>query len=120
MMCIDLKLYLSRYGFKITLSAFISSIPASISFSFNRNVDRQSSNYMRFVTHIKFFVERYFTNSMLSSKDDLLYNQIKNAHQQEMAIAEKIKLYLEQKYEKTITNDELTFLVIHIARIIQD
>ena len=59
-------------------------------------------------------------HSMLSSKDDLLYNQIKNAHQQEMAIAEKIKLFLEQKYEKTITNDELTFLVIHIARIIQD
>lgn len=77
MMCIDLKLYLSRYGFKITLSAFISSIPASISFSFNHNVDRQSSNYMRFVTHIKFFMERYFTNSMLSCKDDLLYNQIK-------------------------------------------
>ena len=104
----------------VTDVTFFTPISASISFSFNHNVDRQSSNYMRFVTHIKFFVERYFTNSMLSCKDDLLYNQIKNAHQQEMAIAEKIKFFLEQKYEKTITNEELTFLVVHIARIIQD
>lgn len=98
----------------------ISEIINIVIFSLNRNVDRQSAHYMRFVTHIKFFVERYFTNSMLESKDDLLYNQMKNAYSTEMSIALKIKTFLESKYDIPLTNEEVTFLVVHIARIMQE
>lgn len=86
-------------------------------FSLNRNVDRQSAYYIRFVTHIKFFVERYFNKKMLTNKNDVLYNQMKKAYPKEMDIALKIKSFLENKYGTKLTNEELTFLVVHIARI---
>lgn len=83
-------------------------------------MDRQSAHYMRFVTHIKFFVERYFTDSMLNNQNDLLYNQMKSAYPKEMAVALKIKTFLEQKYGTPLTNEEVTFLVVHIVRIMQE
>lgn len=36
-----------------------------------------------------------------------------------MAVALKIKNFLEQKYGTPLTNEEVTFLVVHIARIMQ-
>ncbi len=95
----------------------IGEINNIVIFSLNRNFDRQGANYMRFVTHIKFFVERYFTNSMLNNEDDILYNRMKENYPKEMDVALKIKSFLENKYGTKLTNEELTFLVVHIARI---
>lgn len=74
---------------------------------------------MRFITHIKFFVERFFSDSMLSSGDDLLFNQMKRSNPKEMLIALKVRDFLEKKYGKKLTNEEIAFLVIHIARVKQ-
>ncbi|HHN8471154.1 PRD domain-containing protein [Clostridioides difficile] len=88
-------------------------------FSLNRTLDKKSMHYMRFITHIKFFVERFFSDSMLSSGDDLLFNQMKRSNPKEMLIALKVRDFLEKKYGKKLTNEEIAFLVIHIARVKQ-
>ena len=88
-------------------------------FSLNRTLDKKSMHYMRFITHIKFFVERFFSDSMLSSGDDLLFNQMKRSNPKEMLIALKVRDFLEKKYGKKLTNEETAFLVIHIARVKQ-
>ena len=86
-------------------------------FSLNRTLDKKSMHYMRFITHIKFFVERLFSDSMLSSGDDLLFNQMKRSNPKEMLIALKVRDFLEKKYGKKLTNEEIAFLVVHIARV---
>ncbi|HEM7410858.1 PRD domain-containing protein [Clostridioides difficile] len=88
-------------------------------FSLNRTLDKKSIHYMRFITHIKFFVERFFSDSMLSSGDDLLFNQMKRSNPKEMLIALKVRDFLEKKYGKKLTNEEIAFLVVHIARVKQ-
>ncbi|MDN9611290.1 PRD domain-containing protein [Clostridioides difficile] len=88
-------------------------------FSLNRTLDKKSMHYMRFITHIKFFVERFFSDSMLSSGDDLLFNQMKRSNPKEMLIALKVRDFLEKKYGKKLTNEEIAFLVVHIARVKQ-
>ncbi|EML9211828.1 PRD domain-containing protein [Clostridioides difficile] len=88
-------------------------------FSLNRTLDKKSMHYMRLITHIKFFVERFFSDSMLSSGDDLLFNQMKRSNPKEMLIALKVRDFLEKKYGKKLTNEEIAFLVVHIARVKQ-
>ncbi|HBH3441245.1 PRD domain-containing protein [Clostridioides difficile] len=88
-------------------------------FSLNRTLDKKSMHYMRVITHIKFFVERFFSDSMLSSGDDLLFNQMKRSNPKEMLIALKVRDFLEKKYGKKLTNEEIAFLVVHIARVKQ-
>ncbi|HBG5346084.1 TPA: PRD domain-containing protein [Clostridioides difficile] len=88
-------------------------------FSLNRTLDKKNMHYMRFITHIKFFVERFFSDSMLSSRDDLLFNQMKRSNPKEMSVALKVRDFLEKKYGKKLTNEEMAFLVVHIARVNQ-
>lgn len=95
----------------------IGAIINIVTFSLNRTLDKTSMHYMRFVTHIKFFIERYFSDNMLSSEYDTLYTQMKASYPKEERIALKVRDYLETKYEKELPKEELAFLIVHIARI---
>ncbi|MFV0552709.1 MAG: PRD domain-containing protein [Anaerorhabdus sp.] len=88
-----------------------------VRYSLNRDFDKESIHYVRFVTHIKFFVERFFMNKLLHNDNKLLYNQMVEAYPKEMLIAKKVRDYLYEKYEQDLTDEELTFLVIHIVRL---
>ncbi len=47
-------------------------------------------------------MERFFSDSMLSSVDDLLFNQMKRSNPKEMSIALKVRDFLEKKYGKKV------------------
>lgn len=100
----------------IKYAKVIGEINNIVVFSINRTLDKQSIHYLRFITHIKFFVERYFTDCMLQNSDTL-YKQMESMYAKETAIALKIKQFLEQKYGKELPDEEVAFLVVHIARI---
>lgn len=103
----------------IKYAKVIGEIVNIVLYSFNRSFDKESIHYIRFITHIKFFVERYFTGKMLKNTDSILYSQMNSAYPKEMAIARKINSFLENKYEMKLTNEELAFLVVHLNRIVQ-
>ncbi|MGK9184738.1 PRD domain-containing protein [Priestia filamentosa] len=70
------------------------------------------------MTHIKYFVERFYVDKMLEDKDNILFNQLANLYPQAMFGAFKVKEYIEQVNEKTIPNEELDYLAVHIHRLI--
>ncbi|WP_156855236.1 PRD domain-containing protein [Oceanobacillus sp. AG] len=84
----------------------------------NINIDKENIHYIRFITHVKFFVERYFADQMLENDDNILFEQIANLYPEAMNGAFKIKEYIYQLYEKNIPNDELTYLAVHIHRLL--
>lgn len=86
-------------------------------FSINRSVDTAGIHYRRFVTHMKYFVERYFTDSLLDGDDDALFLQMTTKYEREMSIAYKIKEYMEREYGNLVTRDELVYLAVHIWRL---
>ncbi|MSA70369.1 PRD domain-containing protein [Holdemania massiliensis] len=95
----------------------IGDIINLVRYSLNRDLNSQSIHTARFITHIKFFVDRFFTDKLLQNDDDLLFEQVRSRYPKELGIALKIKSYLYDKYERILPNEEVTFLVIHIARI---
>ena len=95
----------------------IGDIINLVRYSLNRDLDASSIHTARFITHIKFFVDRFFTDKLLQNDDDLLFEQVRTRYSKELGIALKIKSYLYDKYERILPNEEVTFLVIHIARI---
>lgn len=95
----------------------IGEIINLVRYSLNREFDKESIHYLRFVTHIKFFVERFFTDRLLHNEDNTLFEQLNQTCPNEMIIAKKIRNYLYEKYQKDLPDEELTFLVIHINRM---
>lgn len=94
----------------------IREITDIIQYSLNRMIDKDSMNYARFVTHIKFFVLRLLSDSLLIENNSL-YEEIRRDYPESIRIANKVASYLSTKYGYVITKDERVYLAIHINRI---
>ena len=96
----------------------ISSINSIIRYSINREIDTENVNYQRFITHLKFFAERFFSGSLLDENNNQLFEQIITMYPKAVEIAFLIKDHIEAIYSKKIPKDEITYLTIHINRLL--
>lgn len=97
----------------------IGDIVSLVTYALQKNVNKESIHYTRFVTHIRFFVERFFTGQMLQDTDLSLYLMQKEKYPTETKIANMVKEYLYTRYHELITDEEMSFLMIHIYRLNQ-
>nr|WP_219999850.1 PRD domain-containing protein [Gilliamella apicola] len=98
----------------------INSIVNLVKYSVGVPIDTSSIHYSRFITHIKFFVERFYANNQLQEDNNDLYQQISSLYPYAMHIAEKVKQYIDQTYHYSISDDEVVYLGIHINRLIRN
>ncbi|WP_232939114.1 PRD domain-containing protein [Exiguobacterium aurantiacum] len=105
----------SRAG--MNYAKMIGAVVNMVRYSLNIPMDKESIHYTRFITHVKFFVERFYEDKLLVEKDNMLFNQIATLYPNAMEVAFKVKSYIEQVYGKEIPNDELTYLAVHIHRL---
>ena len=83
--------------------------------------DRESLNYHRFITHLKFFANRVFMHQESAEElDDEMGDIIKRKYSQAYACAEKIATLVKNKYDYKVSDDEKFYLTIHIAKFISD
>ncbi|PXZ02555.1 BglG family transcription antiterminator LicT [Gilliamella apicola] len=98
----------------------INSIVNLVKYSVGVPIDTSSIHYSRFITHIKFFVERFYAHNQLQEDNNDLYQQISSHYPYAMHIAEKVKQYIDQTYHYSISDDEVVYLGIHINRLIRN
>lgn len=84
---------------------------------YNREPDIYSMNYTRFITHMKFFGQRLFKNKLMADDDPVFQELIRTRYKEDYACAVKIQSYISAKYNKTINEEELTLITIHLRRI---
>jgi beta-glucoside operon transcriptional antiterminator len=80
-------------------------------------LDKDSMNYIRFVTHLQFFCQRLLDNKIFDSNDDFLYEQVKYKYPIEFQCSNRINNYIKSTIGKDITKDEIVYLTIHINRV---
>ena len=73
-----------------------------------------SLQYDRFVTHLKYFVQRILNGSDYQSEDDEIYRLVKEKYPKSYICSEKIQKLIEKKYNYTISNEEKGYLILHI------
>lgn len=95
----------------------ISDIVNLVGYSLGVDIVNQNIHYTRLVTHIKFFVERYFQNQMLDSKDTEMFEYVSNRSPKALSVAYQVNEFVKKKYQKPMTNDELLYLAIHFNRV---
>lgn len=80
-------------------------------------LDENNLHYSRFITHLKFFCQRLFTNDLLKNNEDPLAEMIISSYPVEYNCSLKIKDYIEEKYHEKISQEELAYLAVYIKRI---
>jgi beta-glucoside operon transcriptional antiterminator len=81
------------------------------------SIETSGLNYERFITHVKFFAERYLSDSMLSDDEGLLKN-VYSLYPEASKIAIKTEKAIVAIYDKELTQEELAYLIIHIHRLL--
>ena len=86
---------------------------------YKMKLDENSINYMRFCTHLQYFVERIFNGKFYGDKNSSneLFKQVSHAYPKEYQAVQKIKLYVQTQYHCNPTMDEQTYLMIHLHRV---
>lgn len=96
----------------------IGMVVKLVTYALNCQPDKESLHYSRFLSHMQYFTERFFTDKMLESEDDFLYQQMNEGYPKAVSCAEKIRTYIQRDYNKTISNEEVAYLAVHIQRLI--
>ncbi len=88
-----------------------------VRFHFNIELDTDSIQYSRFVTHLRFFAQRILSGSTISNNDDTLFQTMAKAYPDDLKCAEKIGKYIYGDFGYNISDEEKTYLLVHINRI---
>ncbi|MDD7389291.1 MAG: PRD domain-containing protein [Lachnospiraceae bacterium] len=94
----------------------IQDIINIVRYTYSIELDDSSLDYIRFVTHLKFFLKRIFTNSCYE-KETGLYRMVSIMYPKAAACSRKIQEYIEKKINYTLVEEELGYLTIHIEKL---
>ncbi|MDO5410559.1 MAG: PRD domain-containing protein [Lachnospiraceae bacterium] len=79
--------------------------------------DEDSLYYQRFLTHLKFFAQRYLHKEFQYTEDAELFNIVKEQCREAYGCVKMIYLAMEEKYSYALTEEEMLYLMIHIQKI---
>lgn len=76
-----------------------------------------SLHYERFITHVKFLLQRVYRKELLPDEESELAEMMKKKYPKEYACSEKIADYIEEAAGCRLSAEEIMYLSIHIRRI---
>ncbi|MGL5347637.1 MAG: BglG family transcription antiterminator LicT [Peptostreptococcaceae bacterium] len=92
-----------------------------VRYHFGIEFEEESVFYYRFIMHLKFFAQRLFSNnSHEGDTDKELLSIIKSKYSKEFECIVKIKNFIDKQYNYILTDDEMIYLTIHIAKVVKD
>lgn len=90
-----------------------------VQISFPNRIKTESIHYTRFVTHMQFFLQRVLEHKMLSETEQSIFEQVIAEYPKSYLCANRIRDYIQKTRKIDISQEELLYLTIHIARIVQ-
>lgn len=76
--------------------------------------------YQRFMTHLKYFAQRFLNKEMHYDEDTSLYEIVKNQYKEAYGCVKLIYLMMEEDYSYQMTEEEMLYLIIHIQKVTED
>ena len=99
----------------------LSDIVSIINLHFKTQIDEQSINYMRLVTHLQYFIQRVIGYEI--GHDDCglldLYKQVSGLYPESFKCTQKIRVFVQSQFGVDISINEETYLILHINRVTQ-
>lgn len=90
-------------------------------FYYRRKFDRNSLDFNRFSVHLRYLVQRLYQDKPLQNRtteSDLLFRElIRRNCKEHYECANRIALYIESNFGKTVTEEEKIYLTIHLKRL---
>jgi len=102
---------------------FIKKITSIVTYQMSVDIDKDSLDYNRFVTHLKFFWQYMMYKNEKKTIGDLSDDMLAVIRDKRVAAYEcalKIKEFIRQTYNYELNNEDLLYMTIHITRITEN
>lgn len=96
----------------------IKDILNLVKFSVGQDFQENDLSCERFVTHLKFFLQRIISKKTYGKEDNFWAKELKKEYPLAYKTALRIKSYIKAKLQYEVSDEEITYLTIHIQRII--
>lgn len=98
----------------------IKAIMKLVTYHFDIEIDEASMNYLRFMTHLKFFLHRIRSGQYLNkiAQSDELFTIVCKRYFDAYLCVEKIEKYFMNTYQMEISDEEKMYLVLHIEQVV--
>ena len=92
-----------------------------IQYHYHIILNQNSTNYIRFVTHLRYFILRlnHHEEDHLPKVDEQLLKIVKQNYRKAYQAAEKVTKMISIQTKQEISNDEIFYLTLHIDRVTQ-
>ena len=124
---VGLALHLVNAGFATgdlsytyTMTAVIQQMVAVIEQTFSLDLDPGSVSVGRFITHLRYLFVRIHQHKQLDQKHSTIGVAIREAYPHEVECALRLAALLELRLGSSLTEDEISYLVLHVARVAAD
>ncbi|WP_214742544.1 BglG family transcription antiterminator LicT [Exiguobacterium sp. s48] len=92
-----------------------------ITYHFQIELDEESYAYSRFLTHLKYFVQRLASGEKVKSTgDETLFLMVKQRYPEAFECVEKIAGLIATKYRYDVSMDERLYMMIHIENLMKE
>lgn len=95
----------------------MNGILAIVKKEMDANICEESLHYERFVTHVKFLIQRIYRNELLANESQELYEILGVKYPKTYNCSRKVADYIESETKVRIPSEEIMYLAIHIHRI---
>ena len=102
------------------MTELLQQVFAVLEASFARPFDTNSINAARFVTHLRYFFVRFERERQLDEDKEVLGAAVRTAYPEAATCAGRIRALLELRLGQPLTEDETTYLTLHVARLAAD
>ena len=94
----------------------IQDVVNLVRYTYGMELDENSLDYIRFVTHLKFFFSRILAKETYAGNEDL-YSIVSVMYPKAAACVRKISGYLRQKLDYSLGLEEEGYLIIHVEKL---
>lgn len=84
---------------------------------YGNRLDETSAQFERLIVHIRQFAQRVVADDMNVENKDELYGPLSERYRECSACAERIRAYVEKTYDTSVSEEEMTYLIVHLRCI---
>lgn len=99
------------------ITKFIEDVLTIVRYEYTQSFDENSFHFSRFVTHLHYFAQNVINHTMPSYEQTDLFEQVEKMYLKAFHCVGKIKIYIKNTYNITISENEEIYLTLHIQKL---
>ena len=104
-------------SYTYVMTGVIAQMLDVIEHAFDVELDRESVNIGRFVTHLRYLFVRIQQHTQLEADSAHIGQVIRDSYPRELECAQRLAALVEMRLGEPLTGDEIAYLTLHVARV---